>query len=180
MRKILKLIGFYKVSKYIDVVVLSSKTKYSNAKLNYKIQKFIVVPILFIYIISLSNLFLNIASELNNQYIRDFNPITFIFLMLIAVCITLMLEHTNKFNFLFKGIKKKIRKEFKLIVKKKFDVNLKDPEFIKFINEYYKDIREKELSKKETIEFINNWKDSEKLLSKERIEDVKKQLKEEK
>lgn len=64
---------------------------------------------------------------------------------------------------------KSVLKFYKKIIKKKFNVNIKDPEFQTFIGDNFAYIRNQRLSKKETISLINDWEDNKEEVNKGRL-----------
>ena len=158
--KMMKKLGFYNIKdNYMDIFVYSGyKVKgFSNMKFFepfFFLALFLLLCSLFTVIISFT--------------------ISYIFMFLIMIVLILIFNE--------KYILKNLKKEFNPKMKKSFDIDFKDIDFKEFIEEYFSDIEEKEMSKKDTIEFINNWKKNKKILREERnvkrVEKLTKRLKE--
>ena len=154
MKNILKLIGFYKINNVIELFVLNGIVKRDSIVQN-KINILMISSLLFLAIIS---------SIISN------NIILFLILLLSISLFSYFIGASLDFPVFKKHFRKFLKKQFKVKLKKNFNVDFKDEKFKTFINEYYYDIDRQNLSKKETINIINNWKKSEKDLKKAKEE----------
>ena len=157
MKEILKLIGYYKVDNYIDIFSLSGIYEGVSKDILIRDKKndVTILYVLFTVVSSLLYLF-----YLLSQGEHNVPPIGLLIILLLNGAVIypqLTLE-------------KKIKRSFKKITRKNFGEFIKEEGTKEFINEYYMDIRNKKLSKKETIAFLKNWKKNKELLDKERKE----------
>ena len=158
---LLKLIGFTRINNPMTLfILLGMKTdaipfpEYQNYSKNIITNK---TDILFVISFVISFIFLILAAMNNNMGY-------FFFFIFIFTGTLISLTSINETNI----IKNKLlKKEFKKDVKKNFNVDLKDKDFISFINAYYFLILKKSTSNKEAIKIINNWKKNENGLKKE-------------
>jgi len=159
LKKYLKLVEFYKYDSYIELLRLSGIIKDKKGieerfnKENYGLQTISIPIILF------SIIFMNISITILTIFVY------FCFLFLKTF-------FTKKAYF-----DKKIKKIFYKKLKKKMKLT---KEFKNFINEYFEDIEYLNFSKKEELKFLLNWEENEKILSKKRIKETKRKLKEKK
>jgi len=161
MKKILKLIGFYKVNDVLDLFVLNGIVKRESLMQNKINQRMLFAMIILIAI----------STIISNTFILFLILIlpggAFIYFGGVSLDVPLFKKHFRRF----------LKKQFKGKLNKTFNIDMKNKDFKKFIKEYYDEIKMKEMSKKETIKFINNWEKKEKELNnirKERLSLYKK------
>ena len=160
MKEILIMANYKKVNSYIDIFKLSGIIK-DNCKLTLlerqkdKTWAFSVVIYLFLTIFYSFYLLITLDMTGGNDI---GSKLVFIFIGALG------------FIYPFMTLEKKIKKYHKKRINKVFGKLLKDSDFKNFISEYYDDIKNKKLSKKETISFVKNWKENENILAQERID----------
>ena len=154
----LKFLKITKVANFMDLFAVSGIV-YDNKK-----AEEIALKILFktVFLISIPSIFaiftLNISGFIT--------LISLLSLYLIILFALFYMSYKEKFP-------KKIQKIFKRKIKDKIKPSLKDEEFINFVKENYWEIRDMNLSKKETINLLNDWKGREKEINKNRIKKFK-------
>ena len=162
LNKVFKFIGIDKVHNVLDLFVLSGTVK-NRFRIDDRNDYIVLFSLfLFISILIFGIFFVELIST--RRYILIFSIFILVSGFIYADAFN---ENKNKLKF------------FKKIIKKKFDVSLKDEEFKQFLETNFNYIRSKKLSNKETIKLINDWKENEDKINEDRKEeDKEKNLKE--
>ncbi len=144
------MLGLYKIENYIDIFELTGIVDSNiGREENKKVRFFTLILIVPIFIISTILLLISVVEKSPNE-----NIYWIVYLMtggLAAYNFTIASRENTPYSNFFKKI-------FKNVVKKEFKINLENKEFKKFIKENFKEIRNKKLSKEETIKYVNNWR----------------------
>ena len=159
----LKFLRITKVSNIMDLFALSGiifDRRTIENKLNNELLKiFLLFMPIFIFL------------ALNNILSKGFIVIYLIIFIGFILLIMYMIDNSI--------IPKKLKKVFYKTLKKKINSSLKDEEFIKFIDSNYWEIKQMNLSKKETIALLNNWKERKSEINEKRVKKEKEAWEEE-
>jgi len=146
MKTILNLLDFYKVENYIDMFELIGFYETNDEYSLIKIKKEDLIFNLLGWYSSLAMVCMFVLFILTPNSI-----------LLLEVAILLL--GFSAFIYPALTLEKKIKKNFGKIIE--------EDGFKEFLTDYFSTIRKKDLSKKETIEFLKNWKENLLILKKE-------------
>ena len=157
MKKILKWTGFFKPENYIDIFAMSGKIDNLNI-FKKRFDSYLTRMLPIILFISI------IISLIINSFL-----IFFILMIIIILILGIFEKIIDDMGFSF------LKNDFKKILKK--DFNLKDKNLFLFVSDYFYEIRELNMNKKETISFLKDWEENKKIMSHKRIKCFKHEIK---